>query len=186
MDTTQTETIATAADHRLPGCTAAGLKTSFEKKLCGRCGGSGKYSYCSTYGSMCLGCGGKGETLTKRGTAALAYFNSICSVTADAVRVGDVVFVDGCPGFSASRWVTVLAVGPSVDGKHLNIESKGYVLGVFPDSLVRVRCTPAERAATIAAALRYQGELTATGKPRAVTATARHRAAYGTAKRAPK
>lgn len=170
MDTTQTETIATAADHRLPGCTAVGLKTSFEKKLCGRCGGSGSYSYCASHGTRCFGCGGLGETHTKRGAAAFAYLGELRSVRADEIVVGDIV------ADSSGRWHTVVSVGVSsvrsvvdgepVDGSYLAIECKNTGMHVFPDTAIRVRCSAAQAALTLAAALRYQATLTATGKPR--------------------
>ncbi len=32
-------------------------------KTCGRCAGSGKYSYCQTHGDTCFGCGGSGKVL---------------------------------------------------------------------------------------------------------------------------
>ncbi len=32
-------------------------------KTCGRCAGSGKYSYCQTHGDTCFGCGGTGKVL---------------------------------------------------------------------------------------------------------------------------
>jgi len=38
----------------------------FETNTCGRCGGSGNYSYNQMHGSTCYGCGGSGLKLTKR------------------------------------------------------------------------------------------------------------------------
>ncbi len=32
-------------------------------KTCGRCGGSGKHSYCEMHGDTCFGCGGTGKVL---------------------------------------------------------------------------------------------------------------------------
>jgi len=50
------------------------LNTIFEKEVCGRCGGTGKYSYCQVHGTKCFGCAGAGEIVTKRGFAARAHF----------------------------------------------------------------------------------------------------------------
>src|SRR5262249_43253253 len=43
---------------------------TFETEPCGRCGGSGHYSFNQIHGSMCYGCKGKGKKLTKAGQAA--------------------------------------------------------------------------------------------------------------------
>ena len=56
------------------------MKVEYEKQTCGRCGGSGQYSYNQIDGSRCYGCGGSGQKLTKRGAAAKAYADSILDV----------------------------------------------------------------------------------------------------------
>ena len=48
------------------------IAMEYEKETCGRCGGSGQYSYNQIDGSRCYGCGGSGQRLTKRGAAAKA------------------------------------------------------------------------------------------------------------------
>ncbi|VVB52868.1 Uncharacterised protein [uncultured archaeon] len=45
-------------------------KTIFETETCGRCGGSGRHSYCQMYGDTCFGCSGSGKRYSKRGQAA--------------------------------------------------------------------------------------------------------------------
>lgn len=165
----------------------------FESKPCGRCGGSGKYSYCSMYGSTCFGCGGKGAKLTKRGAAAQAVFTASISKPAGDVEIGERILVEGVPGFMAAFWFEVREIAPDV---HLsrsngetewtehpavkfggvkrrtgrgpwdegNVEPTGYGTGAA--SIVRVAQSAEERQAKIDAALAYQATLTASGTPR--------------------
>lgn len=55
----------------------------YERETCGRCGGSGSYSYNQIDGSRCYGCNGSGQKLSKRGRAARAFADSILEVTVD-------------------------------------------------------------------------------------------------------
>jgi hypothetical protein len=64
-------------------------KYGFEIKTCGRCGGSGHYSYCQRYGTRCFGCGGTGVTHTKRGAAAMTFFMDSLKVPLGSLAVGD-------------------------------------------------------------------------------------------------
>jgi hypothetical protein len=41
-------------------------KWTYETEPCGRCGGSGHYSYCQMHGTVCFDCRGKKVRLTKR------------------------------------------------------------------------------------------------------------------------
>lgn len=47
-----------------------GRKIRYETEVCGRCCGSGRYSYNSMDGDLCYGCGGNGKTYTKAGRRA--------------------------------------------------------------------------------------------------------------------
>jgi hypothetical protein len=42
------------------------------RDVCGRCGGSGSYSYCQSHGTTCFKCGGKGEVGAKLTVKTLA------------------------------------------------------------------------------------------------------------------
>jgi DnaJ-class molecular chaperone len=42
------------------------------RDTCGRCGGSGHYSYCQMYGTTCFGCKGRGEVAAKLTKATFA------------------------------------------------------------------------------------------------------------------
>lgn len=46
------------------------LVIRYEQVPCGRCGGSGRYSYCQMYGDTCFGCRGKGKVLSRAGSKA--------------------------------------------------------------------------------------------------------------------
>lgn len=144
----------------------------FETTPCGRCGGTGSYSWCQPHGSTCFRCGGRGRHLTKRGASAVAHLRALRSKPASEVRAGDRVWVHGCPGISRGAWRTVTAAGPSQAGRlvtltYTDIETEGPgVVSVLPDAPVRVAQAPWEQVATHAAALAYQATLGADGKPR--------------------
>lgn len=53
----------------------------FETEHCGRCGGTGHYSYNQVDGTVCYGCGGSGKKLTKRGAAAKKFADEMLTVT---------------------------------------------------------------------------------------------------------
>lgn len=67
---------------------------------CGRCGGTGSYSYCSMYGSTCFQCRGQKRCATKAGhqafTAVQAFIAAHYSVPVRALVPGDVIKYDGC------------------------------------------------------------------------------------------
>lgn len=71
------------------------MNTNFETQVCSRCNGSGSYSYCQDYGSKCFKCAGSGKTLTKRGAAARAYLDTLCTKPATEIRVNDRVLAHG-------------------------------------------------------------------------------------------
>lgn len=101
----------------------------FHTQTCGRCGGSGHYSYCSMYGTVCFNCRGRKTVLTKAGSAASVacsiFLKSDPRVTArvgdlkpgDVVMGSDTVITVGGQLFTKRpRPVTLLAVEPQADG----------------------------------------------------------------------
>lgn len=72
---------------------------SYETKTCGRCGGSGHYSYCEMYGTTCFGCRGTGKVLSaagKRAHAAVEAFKAEhFSMLAESIKPGDRIKVSG-------------------------------------------------------------------------------------------
>lgn len=154
----------------------------FECEPCSRCGGSGKYSYCQTYGSTCFGCAGSGKKLTKRGKAASEFLRALRTVKARDVQFGDCVLCEGVAGFSRTTYARIdsmytrLRSGSHIDAKtgetvysnHLYLDGdtpKGerYGLGTFPDADVRLVPTKAVAAEQIAKALAFQATLTKAG-----------------------
>ncbi len=71
------------------------MKIRYETGTCGRCGGSGEYSYCQMHGTTCFGCNGSGSAPTKAGKAAVkrvaAFKKAKFSKLASAVKAGDIV-----------------------------------------------------------------------------------------------
>jgi ribosomal protein L40E len=146
----------------------------FEVETCGRCGGSGEYSYNPIDGTTCYGCRGKRKRYTKRGQAAFDYYRKLCTKKATDVVVGDCVEAFGKVH--------------KVEGIEYDVqEGESYVNGVMtPYRLDRVvfivngGCTSAvfstsdvltwpngdEKRDKLTAAYDYQYTLTAAGKPR--------------------
>lgn len=164
------------------------LKTVFEKETCGRCGGCGRYSYNQMHGSTCYGCGGTGERLTKRGTAARLHYLASCTIPARDLVVGDMIDFGGVTmgGTPYSRRAKIEDIAPfeqryksgaacsDPDAPwqiahvlHLTATIKGVrnTTTTAPDAQVR-KYWPAEiNAEKVAAALEYQATLTKAGKP---------------------
>ena len=165
---------------------------TLETETCSRCGGSGNFSYCQRYGTMCFKCGGKKIVLTKRGAAAAAHLTTLRSKRGDALDAGDKVWMGGVPGFIAGGWITVQSMGHyDTRGNHsyvggVEIPQRTDLLtlsgtdkagegvswhGIAPEQMLRVQQTPEQKRDTFLAALAYQDTLTKTGKPRATKRT---------------
>jgi hypothetical protein len=153
--------------------------TLFESTTCGRCGGSGHYSYNQINGSTCFGCGGSGLALTKRGRAAQASLIESQLRPASENAVGEFVWYDAYPFGRTRGWCKVEAIRPdTLNPGHLYLDlSRGGVKVVtygYPGA-ARIRSIrdEAHRAATVAAALALQASLNKAGKPaKAAKATA--------------
>ena len=165
------------------------LNTVFEKEICGRCGGTGRFSYNQIDGDRCFGCAGKGERLTGRGKAAAKFFRDLRCVPIEEIKIGDRVEVQSITiGGAGFRYfadvVKVDAPRPGgysvVDGVRRDFQMVGFetahpkygksglsagwgalVLKVFPVD---------EHNAKLQEALAFQASLTKTGKPRKVKA----------------
>jgi hypothetical protein len=138
---------------------------TFETQTCGRCGGSGQYSFCYSHGSRCFGCNGHGIKLTKRGAAAQAFYNALLTVKAEDVQPGQKVLNAGIPGIAAAGWHTVEAVIRE-GGEKVAINCDGYGLHAYVGSPVRIARTKEEKAEARAAALVFQAKLTKAGQLR--------------------
>jgi hypothetical protein len=71
---------------------------TYEMKTCGRCGGSGNYSYCAMYGTRCFKCGGSKRVLSAAGAkaskAVKVFIAAHFSVPVEALVVGDRIKVE--------------------------------------------------------------------------------------------
>jgi hypothetical protein len=113
------------------------MKTNFETQVCTRCHGSGKYSFCLDYGDKCFKCAGSGHILTKRGAAAKAYYETLCTIPAAQVKIGDRIAASGmtrgCQVFNYVGTVTAIKSREGVrttvkrmreDGKTLDVSHR--------------------------------------------------------------
>ena len=150
-----------------------GTKTPvFEHDFCGRCGGSGEYSYNAMHGSRCYGCNGTGYKLTKRGAAAQRYLNCLRLVRSDSIKVGDTIY-DHTYGFckvlsvkaAPARELGVWQVGHE-DDVSVRIETTKVTAHQQPEYMVRKGFDAETKSAQVTEALAYQDTLTKTGKPR--------------------
>lgn len=142
--------------------------TLFESNVCGRCGGTGHYSYNTMTGSVCFGCGGRGRKLTKRGSAAQAFFNDLMTKPASEVVVGD-KFLFAAGPMNAATWVVADEV--EVDGERVNLRGANargerFGMGTFADSKVRIAQSAEAKLAARTKALEFQATLTKAGTPR--------------------
>jgi hypothetical protein len=67
----------------------------FELRACTRCGGSGRYSYCTMYGDRCFKCGGTGWIHTAKAAKQYAAWRTAwkaaCQPTVQQLQVGDFI-----------------------------------------------------------------------------------------------
>ena len=146
----------------------------FESAPCGRCGGSGSYSFNLMHGSRCYGCNGTGFALTKRGHMAQKMFTDALSVPVETLAPGDLARFAGDGKFSRVQSVTIgpdKAIGGGYNPAAPDAEAVLIVLDAFsfktrPGHMVRKGWSAEEKAPILAAALAYQASLTKAGKPR--------------------
>ena len=144
----------------------AGEPRKLERKACGRCGGSGQFSYCQRWGTVCFGCQGSGVVYTKRGRAAKAHLDALLSVPYETLIPGRKVNTIGVTlgGDLYTQWQVVQAVYCELATRTITYETRGIVSGGHkPGDLVRVAGTAAERSAAMAAALAFQDTLNERG-----------------------
>lgn len=142
----------------------------FEIQTCGRCGGSGRYSYCTMYGDRCFQCHGRGNVYSKKGAAAHKFYWDSLTVKVREIKPGDYVKIAGkwakvtSVGFGSSRWLD------SKTGEwkpHYDINTERGGLSTFEDAtIVRSPADRAEQVAKLEAAIAYQATLTKAGKPK--------------------
>jgi hypothetical protein len=160
-------------------------KLLFESRVCTRCHGSGSYSFNLRHGSICYGCGGRGEQLTKRGAEAQRFFRELSMVSVSDLKVGDVVRASGITrgGDSYTHAATVTEVllddpsaptctskvgdAPAVTRRYSTVRLSSKLgdstLHTFPEA--RLELAGGDRKARVEKALAYQATLTQAGKP---------------------
>lgn len=164
----------------------------FERVTCGRCGGSGHYSYCQSYGTTCFGCAGSGKKLTKRGAAAAQFMTDLLSKPGSELKVGDKIkecsVTNGGTLFTA--WFTIVSIepltaenahcyqlGPNnekiIPANHLKIELNNPKLGGLSTSseaskMYRFAHNAAFKTEALNKALDYQDTLTRLGTVRKI------------------
>lgn len=130
MSETQTRAPAgapvTALD-RYRTVTAAGVTFHVDKygwpvETCGRCGGSGEYSYCQRFGTTCFGCEGRGVALAAGKVSDIraeyrAAFDEQARRVGYALAVGDEVRDWHAPAGTPFRWVADVTPTPRWCGK---------------------------------------------------------------------
>ena len=137
------------------------MTQTLETKVCGRCGGSGHYSYCQMYGTTCFGCAGRKVVFTKRGLAANEYLRKLRSKPATEINVGDQIQAESITmgGQPYSAWYTVESIAVNLSDRTLRIDlsskrAGGLLLSnVDPASLIRVEQTAEQKAKTFKLAL---------------------------------
>lgn len=100
----------------------------FESETCTRCGGTGKHSYCQTYGDTCFKCHGQKETLTKRGQEAQRYYRESCKIKVEDVKVGDFVRCGRDQGIVQEIRETIQKGASLKDGVMVPYESKAIII----------------------------------------------------------
>ena len=72
---------------------------TYQTETCGRCGGSGHYSYNSMHGTVCYGCSGRKVRLSKAGAkasaAVKAFIAANFSVPVESLKAGDRIMYEG-------------------------------------------------------------------------------------------
>lgn len=147
----------------------------FEHRPCGRCGGSGHYSYCPGHGTRCFGCGGSGITYTTRGARAAAYLEKLLTVTTAQLEVGRKVRYTSVTiggGAVYTTWATVESVTQREDYPdtyHVVVAERNgdkCTISASADTEWRIMPKQHEFDSANADALAYQNTLTKTGTPR--------------------
>jgi hypothetical protein len=132
--------------------------TKIETTTCGRCLGSGKYSYHQEHGNVCFNCNGKGEIYTKRGLVAISYFKKLRLKIVKILdtKIGDRVKTHG-------KIFTITQIDNNQDGIKLYAKN-GYNITIprIYDVLIFTSLTNEE---CLSKTLEFQATLNKSGKP---------------------
>jgi len=138
----------------------------WEIEVCGRCGGSGKFSWCQMHGDRCFGCGGSGKVFSKRALKARAWLKEQCMVLVSELKLGERVVVPGVGKFNVK---SITPTGSIVKGSTNGVphewemfEVKGEKLAVWTSLSSKIQKVPT--AAQVAEAIAMQNSLKPTRK----------------------
>lgn len=166
------------------------MTTVFETEECSRCGGTGRFSHNGEH-DRCYKCDGKNgcKAYTKRGAAAKAYFDSLFTMNAADVKIGDVIRFSGVKQLTVAT-ITRKYSGIGRSGKwcrevggmvhrefeiwHFIFENANGLKGSVQDyegATVQRVPTFEQREEMIAKALAYQATLTKAGTVRKTKGT---------------
>jgi hypothetical protein len=160
------ESLESVTSETMPLSLVSESPRQFETITCSRCGGSGHYSYCQSYGTTCFKCAGSKRVYTKRGRAAVDYFNSLRSKPLKDFVVGDLMYNESGPlnkgGFS--RVTESKADAYNAGYWTVSTEAMGY--SGNPNTLRKVGLSKERKQELLSQAYDYQETLTKTGTPR--------------------
>lgn len=142
------------------------MKITYERETCGRCLGTGKYSYNALHGDRCYGCSGHGTRLTKRGEAASKAVKAVLGkleVSATKLRPGNMVraFEFDADFEGAAEILTIAAEGDYATGHMVGTLRRGDVVEPFKIQQARLvrraGYSDAEKAEALAVAAKFPG-----------------------------
>jgi len=127
------------------------IRITFEKTECSRCGGSGHYSYCQRFGTVCFKCQGSGKQFSRKGNAARKaiekFLEENYSKPIEEIVAGDKVKVTSGRGFSTALGAATTSTSRFKSGNstewvnYLKVEFKTHTHNFAPGCLVQCRPT---------------------------------------------
>lgn len=145
----------------------------FERELCTRCGGCGRYSHCEMYGDTCFKCHGVGQALTRRAVVARQWMADQRKILIRDVKPGMVIKCCGSTYNVQSISQDAVSTGSSLrDGVMVanapswQIKGIKHSLTAQGDHVVELIPSKSEQIEQLRAAIEYQNSLTKTGAAR--------------------
>jgi hypothetical protein len=146
----------------------------FEREVCTRCGGCGRFSYNQIDGDRCYGCDGTGQKLTKRARIAADRMKAQRIVAAGSIVVGQRIRALGWTfnvrsiEQDATSTSKSLRDGVWIDNPpYISMTGEKASIRLFADTEVELIPSKAEQIEQLRAAIEYQNSLTKAGTPRA-------------------
>ncbi len=120
------------------------MKIVYDTQECGRCGGTGKFSYNEMHGDTCYGCNGTGISRTPDAKKAVAIITKAIeeheSVPASEIQPGDTIWDSWNRRYRVVNSISQDGGGRMVNGTlvpYISLKMVGPTLGVDPSSTVR-------------------------------------------------